>query len=740
MNCTLADVAVPLSGTTLGGLGAYDACVHMQGFKYCLAGYDAAGTGAGARQYVGVCALRNCTRDSLAGVATALQSIAAIFPEIPAPPTQPAASVFCTGAELTWTPLQEGALAVFAIALAAVLAASLADYFKWFPEVSATQVALRGTADTAALFSQRQYSDPTGGTGGSASGGDRTPTSAPALDPYRSYHSDRGDAAGQSPPPPPAATPKSAVAYWRDYTEVPFRRRVALALIDAMSVQRNFSRWRLWDRGSPLNVFTAIRTICWMWFVASTTAQQSRRVPGYTSKYDARHPLEAIVFDSSLAVATFLYLGGYAAQDGLAESSHFGPRPLNPPTWVESLGAFFGLVVRRCGRIWPLYAAVIFLAHPVMARLGSGPFWDAFVHDSLAGDNCRNWWWTNLLFVNNVVPAAPADRCFPWAYYFALDIQLFVASPVVSLLYFRAPAMVFYVAMALLGVGSLVCLGAQDPFGPFEHQTQPQLMLIPFLGGSLLCLACREMDQQADEEFVIQDPALQAAIRASGTFAHATGGDDPRRGLLNGSHSGGKAASEAPITAFFKRHLERKAVRIAFIWCGMGLQVGTMVAQWAAHTFGDYKGARATVQVLRHPCWTVGLTAAILPMLFGYGGWVRRFFSHRFWVGASRLVFAAYLFAPLVSAAVNAMGSSPGRDAFITVLYVMWGNTWATLALGLVFHLLVERPMITLIGYDASARHRNGHGNAEAAAATNTTTITKSHCFTATTGPDPAFS
>lgn len=52
-------------------------------------------------------------------------------------------------------------------------------------------------------------------------------------------------------------------------------------------------------------------------------------------------------------------------------------------------------------RLVPAYAAVIAFLALGLPALGSGPMWAATVGEE--AHRCRQRWWTNLLFVNNLV-------------------------------------------------------------------------------------------------------------------------------------------------------------------------------------------------------------------------------------------------------------------------------------------------------------------------------------------------
>jgi len=79
-------------------------------------------------------------------------------------------------------------------------------------------------------------------------------------------------------------------------------------------------------------------------------------------------------------------------------------------------------LANRFLRILPLYGCCLLFWWQVAPRTGSGPFWFAWEGPV---DKCNRLWWTNLLFVNNLVPlnGSETDGCFYWAWYLALDMQ-----------------------------------------------------------------------------------------------------------------------------------------------------------------------------------------------------------------------------------------------------------------------------------------------------------------------------
>ena len=52
-------------------------------------------------------------------------------------------------------------------------------------------------------------------------------------------------------------------------------------------------------------------------------------------------------------------------------------------------------------RLTPMYALVIGFGATLMAHLGTGPDWYVVRFTAMA---CRNAWWMQLLYINNVIP------------------------------------------------------------------------------------------------------------------------------------------------------------------------------------------------------------------------------------------------------------------------------------------------------------------------------------------------
>ncbi|XP_060084931.1 nose resistant to fluoxetine protein 6-like [Ylistrum balloti] len=108
---------------------------------------------------------------------------------------------------------------------------------------------------------------------------------------------------------------------------------------------------------------------------------------------------------------------------------------------------WFMFYFHRFWRLTPAYMLVLFLDMSLLRYLGDGPFWSK---EGLE-PNCRENWWTNLLYINNVYKKR--KMCFGWSWYLANDMQFYVVSPLLLVpLYFWKKIGLFVSFLALLGI------------------------------------------------------------------------------------------------------------------------------------------------------------------------------------------------------------------------------------------------------------------------------------------------
>ena len=91
---------------------------------------------------------------------------------------------------------------------------------------------------------------------------------------------------------------------------------------------------------------------------------------------------------------------------------------------------FISFYVHRLLRLSPAYYLLVFIYFKVLPHVGSGAVW--LIRDY---DQCGKYWWTNILYINDFL--LPENQCFAVAWYLAIDMQLFVISPIFLLLLYH---------------------------------------------------------------------------------------------------------------------------------------------------------------------------------------------------------------------------------------------------------------------------------------------------------------
>jgi peptidoglycan/LPS O-acetylase OafA/YrhL len=124
------------------------------------------------------------------------------------------------------------------------------------------------------------------------------------------------------------------------------------------------------------------------------------------------------------AVDTFFYLGGFVL-------SYFLLIELEKSKGRLRWGLLY---LHRYLRIAPCLAFVIGFDYLIVPNLNSGPLWEGTIRSVR---DCGQYWWSNLLFVNNLVPDGLGNDCVGVTWYLAADMQLFIIGPAIVYIYYR---------------------------------------------------------------------------------------------------------------------------------------------------------------------------------------------------------------------------------------------------------------------------------------------------------------
>ncbi|CAH1779106.1 unnamed protein product [Owenia fusiformis] len=129
------------------------------------------------------------------------------------------------------------------------------------------------------------------------------------------------------------------------------------------------------------------------------------------------------IYNAYFSVDTFFLLSGLLLSYHTLQHLHRTGGSF--PVWK--------MYLHRYIRLTPLMAFTMFMWMFVLPETGSGPQW-FILQDQTA---CQEYWWTNILYIENFYPTNPAYQCIGWTWYIATDFQLMLFSPILIFLIYK---------------------------------------------------------------------------------------------------------------------------------------------------------------------------------------------------------------------------------------------------------------------------------------------------------------
>uniref|UniRef100_A0A1Q3FSA5 Acyltransferase 3 domain-containing protein n=2 Tax=Culex tarsalis TaxID=7177 RepID=A0A1Q3FSA5_CULTA len=236
-------------------------------------------------------------------------------------------------------------------------------------------------------------------------------------------------------------------------------------LLVSFSIPRNIYRLKDPTDGrirQDLQFFEAFRMIqmCRVVFLHITTAHG--KVPSTNTDYmeGIQHQPATVIYIAEFQnyVQTFLSISGMLLTVNFLEHTRKNPDFTVKIFWEKLRG-------RLC-RLIPPYAFVLLLQVGFMKRIMDGPMGQQFNGESQ--QNCRRWWWTNLLFFNNYVRTD--QPCLIQSWYLAADMQLFIYGMAVMMLIWRWPQLKRYIFSV-----AFVCAAVIPTYTNYVHRITPAM-------------------------------------------------------------------------------------------------------------------------------------------------------------------------------------------------------------------------------------------------------------------------
>ncbi|KRZ19345.1 Nose resistant to fluoxetine protein 6, partial [Trichinella zimbabwensis] len=136
-----------------------------------------------------------------------------------------------------------------------------------------------------------------------------------------------------------------------------------------------------------------------------------------------------IINSAALAADSFFVLSGFLVCYLFLNRAQFH-NALDPMHWV----LFY---IRRAIRLVPVYVVLLGFVALLFKHVGDGPLWTGSIPSFSSQLGCESSWWTNLLFINNFF--GQENPCMGWTWFLAVEVQLYILSPLLLLLYHYSP-------------------------------------------------------------------------------------------------------------------------------------------------------------------------------------------------------------------------------------------------------------------------------------------------------------
>jgi len=278
--------------------------------------------------------------------------------------------------------------------------------------------------------------------------------------------------------------------------------------------------------------------------------------------------------------------------------------------------------VHRFLRITPVYMFCLLFWWTLQPYMGIGPVWikitDRF------NDDCEDYWYTNLLYVNNFVPNWKTSSCLGQSWYLANDMQFFLISPIILILYIKfskASAWAFIAGLNILGV---VCAGtiahhfnlnpsifSSDSGSNYfnDYYTKPYCRIPPYIIG----VAC---------------------------------------GLILYSYREYKKSGRVydGIALFIGKSIDNQIIRYSTFTIGLFIINFLIFIQYDTYKHpgnGEYhhwsNSQRYGFIAVERFFFGIGLSKVLMPMILGYFTFAANFMSAYIWSVMARFTFVMYL-------------------------------------------------------------------------------------------------
>uniref|UniRef100_A0A6P4EQ16 Nose resistant to fluoxetine protein 6-like isoform X1 n=1 Tax=Drosophila rhopaloa TaxID=1041015 RepID=A0A6P4EQ16_DRORH len=428
------------------------------------------------------------------------------------------------------------------------------------------------------------------------------------------------------------------------------------ALVKAFSARANSrSLFRIVPSKSNPNVIeclNGIRCMSLIWVIFSHEFIFTLKAPNLNTAELfswAGEPFASFVVHGYFSVDSFFVLGGLLVSMIALRSMDKSGGKLNP----------LMMYLHRIIRILPVVAIAILIYTTMMPVVSGGPMFKSGYHGK---EYCEKGWFWTLLFVQNY---AVLDICLDHTWYLAVDMQLYIISPILLLSIYK------WGKKAASGIAVLVVL----------------------LSG---CLFATQM------------------VNHYSLLIKNTSDDDgvPNKKLYLATHTHAAPWLIGFLFGYFL-HLNRgKKFQLSWlaVWSGWILSLAMLftsifalypAAKWTAPPLSTLE--ESLYYTLTRLAWPMAICWVIFACMQGYGGLANSFLSTPLWQPLSRLSYSVYIWHMFVQEVNSRNVRTNTHFSTYSRLEHFWFDLGFTVLMSYLLYLIIEAP---LCGFDSLLRPR----------------------------------
>ncbi|MBN3296794.1 NRF6 protein, partial [Amia calva] len=435
-----------------------------------------------------------------------------------------------------------------------------------------------------------------------------------------------------------------------DAEEVNSKKNYLYTVLQGLSLQ-NWVSGALSTRSmkGSYSSLNGIRVLSLLWIISGHNVQLSawNNLDNFKRWKETveSNPLYVLAYSGPvyLAVDTFLLLGGL-----LSVKSFFSLIQKADDTMTIKL------IINYCfcisivlGRIQPLHLYIVCLCIGLLSVISKGSFW--FIVE-FGIDNCKKYWWSNVLLINNLFTTA--DMCAPWTWYLSADFQFYITTPFLIFLYRRSKYAMIAIATILLLIscllGALLTAFLQLPV----HQPTTLAYISYF-------------------QYYYNKPYTRYGSYLVGILL----------GILMKTKKGDILEHKWQVVLGWISTFSVMALSVGLAY------VLQEVPQYPSAAHAVYQGLHRTL-------WALAVAWIILACEEGYGGFINRFLSLKIWVPLSNISFACYMIHPVLIILYNGKQETSIHYTDLNFFYLFMANLSLTVILGYALTVLIEKPYL----------------------------------------------